>query len=261
MLASFQGVIRILSHSLLALMLLSGSNLVLAQSRTLVVGVNPEYQPMAFKHEGKTVGIEIDNAKEVAASLGKTVKFVELPFAELLPALESGKIDVIMSGLSITESRQARVDFSRPFMEVGQMAIIRSEDIARLGFPRAIFGKGLKVGVEPGTTGDEFAQQSMPNANIKHFDSPDAAFAALRSKSIDIYIHDAPTSWRIANSGDYGDLFSLYRALTREELAWAVRKGNTSLLADLNKALSQLEENGRLNAIQNFWIPVKVEVR
>lgn len=261
MMAKFQARLSMLLKSVFLLTLLVGGMQAQADSRTLVVGINPEYEPLAYMREGKLAGIEIDNAKEVAAAMGKTVKFVPMPFAELFPALEAGKIDVIMSGLSVTEARLAEVDFAEPFMEVGQMAIIRSDDVARLGYPRAIFGKGISVGVEPGTTGDEFAQNSMPNATIKYFDSPDAAFAALRGKVIDLYIHDAPTSWRIANSGEYGDLFGLYRALTKEELAWAVKKGNLALLTEINEALKELEQNGRLKAIQNFWIPVKVEVR
>jgi ABC-type amino acid transport substrate-binding protein len=65
----------------------------------------------------------------------------------------------------------------------------------------------------------------------------------------------------LAASKDNQDLLSLYRPLTSESLAWAVRKGNVVLLGQLNAALEELEGNGRLHVIQNYWIPIKVQVR
>ena len=101
----------------------------------------------------------------------------------------------------------------------------------------------------------------MPQAVVSDHTSPEQAFAALRASDIDVFIHDAPTSWRIANSGKDSDLFSLYRLLTHEQLAWAVRKDDQALLQQLNKARNALERSGKLQAIQDFWIPVKVEVK
>jgi ABC-type amino acid transport substrate-binding protein len=230
-------------------------------AETLVVGLSPDYEPLAFKDSGKLVGIEPDNAHEIGAALGMKVRFVEMPFEQLLPALASKKIDVVMSGLSITEERKTQVAYVEPFMQVGQMAIIRNSDIARFGYPRAIYGAGVRVGVEPGTTGAMFVQQSMLDVVALDYSRPEEAFAALRANQIDVYIHDAPTSWRIANSGNDSDLFSLYRLLTDEQLAWAVRKDDRQLLDKLNKARTALEGSGRLRAIQDFWIPVKVEVK
>jgi polar amino acid transport system substrate-binding protein len=101
----------------------------------------------------------------------------------------------------------------------------------------------------------------MPLVTVQPFRDSDAALAALRARRIDVYIHDAPTSWGIAGSPADADLFSLYRLLTVEELAWAVRKDDPQLLAALNDARDRLEQSGRLQAIQNFWIPVRVEVQ
>lgn len=229
-------------------------------AETLVVGMSADYQPLVFHKDGKLAGIEPDNAAEVASLLGMKLRLVELPFTQLLPALESGKVDVLMSGLSITEQRKAKVDFVKPFMDIGQMAIIRSSDVARFGYPRAIYAPGVKVGVESQTTGANFVSEYMPEAVVHNYARPEAAFAALRARKIDVYIHDAPTSWRLANTGTDNDLFSLYRLLTREQLAWAVAKNNKGLFNKLEKARDALEQSGKLRAIQDFWIPIKVEV-
>ncbi len=226
----------------------------------LVVGVNPYYRPLVFKENDKLVGIDPTTAIEVGKLLSRKIEFKEMDFEALIPALKTGEIDVIMSGMSVTKERKQQVDFSDAYLEIGQMAIISMSKIGSLSFPAAIFDEGRSVGVEPGTTGESYAKEFLGTASIKTYTDPNQAFAALRSGEIDYYIHDAPTSWKIGQSSDHSDLMPLYRSLTEEQLAWAVKKGNTALLNDLNKALAKLKAEGRINAIQNYWIPVKVEV-
>lgn len=244
----------------LALVLVVSQALCNVFAASLVVGLSPDYEPLVFKRDGQLVGIEVDNAREMAAAMDMELRFVELPFVELLPALQAGKIDVVMSGMSITEQREVEAAFVEPFMQIGQMAIIRAADIVRFGYPRAIYKAGTRVGVEPGTTGAQFVAEAMPEAQVLDFNRPEEAFVALRSSIIDVYVHDAPTSWSIANSDNNDDLFSLYRRLTEESLGWAVRKDDEELLRKMNQARAVLEQSGRLRAIQDFWIPVKVEV-
>lgn len=227
----------------------------------LRVAVSPDYEPLAFKRDGALVGIEADNAREVGAILGREIVHVEMPFAEFIPALNAGRVDVVMSGFSISPERLEQVAFARPFMQVGQMAIILASNAGRFGRPRSLYRPGVRIGVEPGTTGEKYARGEFPEADIQNFADPAAAFAALRTGAADVYIHDAPTSWRLAISKEDQDMLSLYRPLTAESLAWAVRKDNTVLLGQLSAALGILQDNGRLQAIQNYWIPITVQVR
>jgi polar amino acid transport system substrate-binding protein len=227
----------------------------------LRVALSPDYMPIAFKQDGKLMGIEVDNAREVGKILGREVRFLEMKNSEYIDALNEGRADVVMSGYSITPARATQVAFAQPFMEVGQMAIILAERAAGLAHPRALYKSGIRIGVEPGTTGEAYVREQLGAAEILNYPDPAYAFAALRNREVDAYVHDAPTSWTLASSRDNQDLLSLYRPLTSEQLAWAVRKDNTRLLAQLNNALAQLETNGRLNAIQNYWIPVTVQVR
>jgi polar amino acid transport system substrate-binding protein len=252
-------LLRQLSLSLLVI-ISTGVYSFTAMAETLVVGVNPFYRPLVFKENDKLVGIDPTTAKEVGKLLSRDIEFKEMEFEALIPALKAGDIDVIMSGMSVTDEREQHVDFSDSYMEIGQMAIVSMAKIGSLSYPAAIFEDGRTVGVEPGTTGESYAKEYLGTATVKTYESPKEAFAALRSGDIDYYIHDAPTSWKIGQSTENSDLMPLYRSLTKEQLAWAVKKGNTALLNDLNKALGQLKEEGKINAIQNHWIPVKVEV-
>ena len=120
---------------------------------------------------------------------------------------------------------------------------------------------GVRVGVEPGTTGARYVESELPAAQVKNYDNAAAAFSALRHNEIDVYIHDAPTSWQLATSNNDNDLISLYKPLTEEQLAWAVRKDDQQLADMLNKALNTMKSNGTLRYILNRWIPVTIEVR
>ena len=231
----------------------------LAQA-TLKVGMSPDYPPLQYKDDNRIVGVEADNALAVAKILGKRLALFEYSFDELIPALEQGRIDVIMSGFSVTAERSQRVTFANPYMQVGQMAILHKSKLGRYSQPWAVYREGVRIGVEPGTTGAAFAKRELTDAQVSFFADPTEAFEGLREDNIDLYIHDAPTSWRLASSDEDDDLISTYKPLTSESLAWAVRKDDTALLADLNRALAQMQTQGTLQYIINRWIPVQVSV-
>ena len=243
------------------LLLLCTFSSVSAMAGGLRVGVSADYPPMIFKQEGRIAGIEADNAKAVGGILGQEMTLVDMPFANLIPALQAGQIDVIMSGMSITPERGEQVIFTDSFMEVGQMAIMTTANVGKFSQPWSIFRPGVRVGVEPDTTGADFAASDLKDAQVKFFDNSAAAFAALRRNDIDLYIHDAPTSWQLATASQNSDLISLYKPLTHEKLAWAVRKDDARLAESLNAALRTMKGNGSLRYVLNRWIPVTVEVR
>lgn len=244
---------------LLALLFSAFASVVSAQS--LRVGVSPDYPPLAYLVEGKLVGIEADNARAVGEILSKKMDMVQMPFKELMPALEAGKIDVIMSGFSVTDERAQRVTFTEPYMRMGQMAIMHRDKVGSFAQPWAVYREGVRVGVEPGTTGAEFAARELEEAQVSFFADSAAAFQGLRDDQIDLYIHDAPTSWQLATTTENDDLISLYAPLTEEMLAWAVRQGDDALAAELNRALRLMKGNGTLRYILNRHIPVTVEVK
>lgn len=257
----------LLRRALLAFMLLTGLQVAIAADsslpQTLRIGTSGSYPPLSFKQDGKFAGMEIALAEAVSAHLKVKTRFIETPLDELIPALNSGKIDVIMSGLSITDERSRKVLFTDPYMEIGQMGIIRIDDLVEWSQPRTLLTKGKKIGVKKGTTGEQFVDGELPKARVVRFDSIDAGTDALSNKQIDIFIHDAPTIWRLtANfATEKKGLMGLYRPLTDEFLAWAVRRGDGALADALNQALESIKADGTLNTIKGKWIPVQVKVR
>ena len=132
-----------------------------ALAEALRVGLSPDYAPLAFKQDGRVVGIEVDNSRAVGEFMGRKIELVELPFEQLIPSLLSGEIDVIMSGLSVTSERAAQVLFADAYMRVGQMAIMHQEKVGQFSQPWSVYRDGVRIGVEPGTTGAAFAEREL----------------------------------------------------------------------------------------------------
>src|SRR6478672_9863481 len=99
-----------------------------SEAAVLRVGVSPIFPPMVFKQGKELAGVEVDLARELGQELGREVKFIELPWDDQSEALNAGKIDIIMSSMSITQARKWVVDFARPYLIVGQMTLVRRED-------------------------------------------------------------------------------------------------------------------------------------
>ena len=224
----------------------------------LRVGVSPDYPPVIFERDGAILGIEADLARRAGEALKRPIEFVRIPFPDLLDALEAGEVDVVMSGLSITPERSERVQFTAPYMQVGQLAMIRKRDIARFGPPHTIRRAGARVGYQRATTGEQFVAEALPFAESFAFDSVEAGLRSLRADRIDYFVHDAPTIWQIAGGLAHPDLIGLYRPLTEEAVAWAVRREDQQLRAVLDATLAHLQREGMIDPIVQRWIPVRV---
>jgi polar amino acid transport system substrate-binding protein len=224
------------------------------------VGVDPSFPPMIFLQAGEPVGVEADLARSLGARLGRPVEFERYADDALIGALERGEVDVVMSGLSITPERSARVRFVTPYMQAGQLALIRSADLGRFGRIHTIRRAGARVGFEYGTTGERFVATELSRSTSFGFDDVDSGLRSLRAGRIDFFVHDAPTVWRIAGDPQQRDLHGLYQFLTREDIAWAVARTDTALAARLDEALAAWKQEGLIEATIDRWIPVRVTI-
>ena len=227
----------------------------------LRIGVSPDYPPVIFEQDGEIVGIEADFAHRLGNDLRRPIQFVELPFEDLLDALEAGEVDVVMSGLSNTPDRADRVQFIEPYMEIGQLALIRNRDIGRFGRIQHIRRPGTRVGFQRGTTGERYVASSLSRASSFAFDNVADGLRSLRADRIDYFIHDAPTIWRIAGDVANRDLHGLYRPLTTEQISWAVRRNDPQLATVLNATLAHWKREGFVDPIIQRWIPVRITLR
>jgi polar amino acid transport system substrate-binding protein len=224
----------------------------------LRAGIAPDFPPLCFRENGQVSGIEADFAQKLGER-GMKVTLTPMSWDELIPALQDGRIDVIMSGMSITDQRIKLVDFAVPYLRVGQMALVRRADYSKLRRDEAMDQPSARVGFIANTTGEKYARSHLLNAKLIPVQSVDEGLAALRGNKIDFYINDAPIIWRLTSHHANPDLAGLYRPLTSEYVAWAVRQGadGDALRQQLNGALLTWQENGQLESVLDRWITVR----
>jgi ABC-type amino acid transport substrate-binding protein len=230
-----------------------------AAAEPLRVGVSPDYPPLAFREAGKLVGLEIEFARRLGTDLAQPLEFVELPFPELIPSLQKGRIDVIMTGMSITEDRSKQVHFSQPYFEIAQMVLVRIADRARLNGAKQLDDPAVRVGFVTGTTGNAWVRAHAASAQHSGFSGVSPGIEALRASKIDALVHDAPSIWHVVGGADSleDELTGLYVPLTQEKLAWAVRLDDAKLQAELESALASWRESGWLDEQLLSWIRVR----
>jgi polar amino acid transport system substrate-binding protein len=225
------------------------------------VGIAPNYPPLAFKFRDQLVGMEVDFAQRLGKELNKQITFVETPWSEIIPALVAGKIDIIMSGMSITEERAKLVSFTEPYMQIGQMALVRAKDQARFSNLESFFDTTSRVGFASNTTGELVAKEIFSKAKLVPQPTVEDGVAALRQGVIDVFIHDAPTVWRIGGNPGEKELMGLYWPLSEESLAWAVRKSDVPLQVALSRKVKEWKRTGRLQEIMSHWIVLRIATK
>ena len=222
----------------------------------LRVGVSTNAPPLIFKQNERITGLEADFARELATYLGKSLHFVELKWEKQITALLDNQIDIIMSGMTKTALREARVSFATPYFRSGQMALIRMKDAAsfRTGFYS--IKDDVAIGAVEDTTGEYFVLEQFGDNKTVSFSKSTAAVEALIKGEIDIFIHDAPVIMYLGSENETRRVTPVYSLFTEEYLAWAVRKDDQRLRDAANVFLQEIHKNGRLKQMIQRWIPL-----
>jgi polar amino acid transport system substrate-binding protein len=221
----------------------------------LRVGVFPYYPPMIFKQNDEFRGAEADLAIRLAKMLGREAQFVELWREQLIPALIEGKIDIVMSGMTITEARKARVDFTEPYLKMGLVTLMRAQDASKFNSLTSIQESFATVGVVKGTTGEAFVRNHfLKAANIISFQKASEARYLLVNRRIDLFVHDAPSVvWLV--SENEGTLKGFWEPFDEEYLGWAVNRGDQDFYQKVNNILKNWKTDGTLKGVLTRWLP------
>ena len=223
----------------------------------LRVGVTPDHAPTIFRQSGAITGIEADLARNLGEELRMPARFVVLAWEDQIPALLDGRIDIIMSGMTVTRAREIRIAFTEPYLKSGLVAAMRAEDSKKYNSKDSILNGYVTVGAVKDTTGDAFVKRSFPNAVRKTFlpDPKDGVYE-LKRRAIDIFVYDAPSViWLI--SENEADIAGFREPLTEEYLAWGVRKDDEKLLQDVNGILKRWKQDGTLSRVLGKWLPAE----
>ena len=211
-------------------------------SNVLVMGTNATFKPFEYKDGDSVVGFDVDLAQEIAKSLGADLKIEDMSFDGLLPALESGQIDLAVAGMSVTEDRAKNALFSESYYIASQQIIVKNDSSIRNKYELT----GKSIGVQLGTTGDQMAR-GIQGARVVQFPSAPSVLQELVTGRIDAAILDnAPAAQYVAS---FSNLKVLSTPLSRESYAIALKKDNHQLLEKVNHVISQMKEDGRMQKI------------
>jgi ABC-type amino acid transport substrate-binding protein len=221
----------------------------------LRVGITPDYPPIIFKQNEEIRGAEADFALRLSQALNRQVRFVELPWDKQIPSLIEGTIDIIMSGMTVTEARRARINFTDPYLKSGLVTLMRAGDTAKFLSLRDIQEGFVTVGVVSGTTGEAYVRKNFLNAaNIISVRRASDAPYLLTNMRIDLFVNDAPSIvWLV--SENEGTLKGFWEPLTVDYLGWGIRGDDKGFLMEVNAALNTWKRDGTLKEILSRWLP------
>lgn len=210
-------------------------------TRSYVVAMEATFPPYEFYRGSEIVGIDVDILREIGRRNNVNFELEDMAFDSIITAVQTGKVDLVVSGLTVTEDRKRQVDFTRSYSGARQVIIV----------PEASSVKGpqdlpnVRVGVQHGSSGDMYVTEHI--CEPERFTNGALAVSAMNAGKLDAVVLDnAPAENHVAGSRG---LIILDQAVTEEEYAMALRKGNDDLLAMLNKSLDEMEADGTLAAI------------
>ncbi len=217
------------------------------------VGLSADYAPYEFEQtvNGKSryVGIDIELAKKVAKDLGVDLKIVDMSFDSLLGSLKTGKIDIIISGMSPTPERRKEVDFTEQYMQVTQRMIVQKKNQDKLKTVEDFSGKS--IGVQKQTTQEALAQKEIPDANLSSLTRVPEIIMSLNSGKVDGIILEGPVGDAYLSKNPGLAYSSLEFADAAKGTAIAVPKDSQQLLDQLNASIAEVKDKGLIKDYQD----------
>lgn len=211
------------------------------------MATNAAFPPYEMVEGTEIVGIDAEIAKLIADDLGKELVIEDMAFDSIIAAVQTGKADIAMAGLTITEDRKQNINFSDPYTEAAQVIIVKTDSSVKS--PEDLIGK--TIGVQIGTTGDIYAAD-IEDATIERYSKYFEAINALSQDKIDAVIVDREPAKVFVNDNE--QLRLIDEEFTVEEYAIGVSKENTELLDQINASLKKLKESGKIDEIINNYI-------
>lgn len=240
--------LKILVSAVAVSSLLLGVGCAKKDEEKLVMATNAEFPPYEYREGGEIVGIDVEIAKAIAAEMGKELSVEDMNFDSIITSVQSGKADMGIAGMTVTEERLVNVDFSDSYITATQVIIVKKGN-TEIKTPDDLTGK--KIGVQLGTTGDIFASD-IEGATIERYNKGFEAVQAVQQGKIDAVVIDDQPAKVFASQN--ADVSVLEEPFTNEDYAIAVKKGNKELVDGINKAIKSLKDSGELQKILDKYI-------
>ncbi|MDQ7774681.1 MAG: glutamine ABC transporter substrate-binding protein GlnH [Paracoccus aminovorans] len=239
---------RLFAAAALALSLGAGA----ALADDLVVATDTAFVPFEFKEGDTYVGFDIDMWDAIAKEIGVTYELRPMDFAGIIPALQTGQVDVALAGITIKPERQQAIDFSDGYYDSGLMLMVPEN--SEIKGPDDLKGKTLAV--KTGTSSSDYAEQNFKETELRKFPNIDNAYLELRAGGVDAAMHDTPNVlYYIAKAGN-GQVKTVGEQMMGHQYGIGFPKGS-ELTAKVNEALAKMKADGRYDAIYEKWFGTK----
>lgn len=221
-----------------------------AGSGPLIVGTNAEFPPFTYIENNTIVGFDIDVAKEVAKRLGREIEFKDMPFDALIPEIVLGRVDFVAAGMSYTEERAKRVLFTKSYLKEDPLVILSKNKNSELKDLNSLNKR--KVVVIEGFTSDLYLSKN-PEILLTRLPTQTDGFLALKSGRADAFVTAKSTvdSFFVKNDPSQYSVYPIEG--TGETCALVVPKSKPELLAEIQKTLDAMEQDGTMAQLKQKW--------
>lgn len=217
----------------------------------LSMATNANFPPYEFREGDAYAGIDVEIAQAIAEKLGMTLEINDVEFGSIIGGVQSGKFDMGMAGMTVTDERKESVNFSDTYAKAVQVVIVKEDSTIASVDDLA----GKQIGVQQDTTGDIYATDDFGSDNVTSYkNGADAVQALLAGKVEAVIIDNEPAKSFVATTGGLKILETEY---VEEEYAICVAKENTELLDKINAALAELTADGTVQSIIDKYIPAE----
>jgi ABC-type amino acid transport substrate-binding protein len=226
----------------------------IAQTSEMRIGTSGEQPPLTMTaRNGELLGLDIALARVLAQSMGVEARFVQLPFGQLLDALEAGNVDLVMSGMTITPARSRRAIFVGPYFTSGKSILTKSEALAAATVPADLDSPELRLAALAGSTSQDFVRKSVPRANLIVTERLEEGIQKVIDGEVDALVADRETcAFAVLRHPDAG-LIASSIPFTVEPMGIAVPPDDPRLANLIEKYLTALRDRGVLQQARSFW--------
>ena len=223
-------------------------------SGELRIGLSGNQPPLNMTDKnGAIIGLEVDLIESLAESMGLTTRFVVKPFADLIPAIERGEVDIVISGMTITPERNARVAFVGPYFISGKSVLTKSPTIAAANSATLLDIADQRYAVLAGSTSETFVEKELPKAASVPVVDYDTAVQMVLDDEVDAMIADFPICQLSVLRHPEAELSTLMTPLTIEPLGIALPADDPLLINLIGNYLNTLENTGLLVQFKAKW--------
>lgn len=227
------------------------------RSGVLRVGMDT-FLPWAMKDKkGELVGFEIDVARRLASDMGVKVEFVPTKWAGIIPALLTGKFDVVIGGMGIQPKRALKVNFSIPYDYSGMAIVAHKEKAAGFASLEDFNKADVEIACKLGTTAVTAVKKYIPKAKLRLFDDEAQAYQELRNGNVHAVVGSAPRPAYEAIKYPKTMFLPLEKNFTKEPIGFAVRKGDFDTLTFFNNWITVVSHEGWLEERHHYWFGTK----